>query len=319
MTAPSPALGDVASTSAVPPKVTVVVPTVDRVDLLDRCLAGLARPQGASFEVVVVHDGDAGVRAVLDRWHDLLPLRGIQISERGAGPKRNAGWRAARADVIAFTDDDCQPTDGWLEAGVRAMRPEIELVQGRVERHPDDAHVQGIFARTIEVTEPSAAYANANLFYRRSALERVGGFDTAVWGGGEDTDLAWRVIESGGQVTFADDAVVHHAVRAVDLRSHLRSLPRWATLALVLRRHPQLRPLIHRRVFWKRSHPTALVALVGLLLAVVDRRAALLVAPLLARRTREAGWHDGAQLAVADIAEVAVVLTGSARYRTVLL
>lgn len=301
------------------PDVSVVVPTVDRVDLLDRCLAGLARPQGADFEVVVVHDGDPGVQAVLDRWQGLLPLRPLQIAERGAVPKRNAGWRAAGADVIAFTDDDCQPAEGWLAAGLRAMGPGIELVQGVVEPHPDDAHVSGVFARTVEVSEPSAAYANANLFYRRAALERVGGFDPAVWGGGEDTDLAWRVIESGGTVAFALDAVVCHAVRPADLVAHLRSLPRWATLALVLRRHPQLRPLIHRRVFWKRSHPTALLALAGLLLSLRDRRAAALVAPVLLRRWREAGPADGARLAIADVAEVCVVLAGSARYRTVLL
>lgn len=301
------------------PDVSVVVPTVDRVDLLDRCLAGLARPQGVDFEVVVVHDGDAGVRAVLDRWDGLLPLRQLQVAERGAVPKRNAGWRTATAEVIAFTDDDCQPTEGWLAAGLRAMGPATDLVQGVVEPHPDDAHVTGVFARTVEVTEPSAAYANANLFYRRSALERVGGFDPAVWGGGEDTDLAWRVIESGGAVAFAPDAVVRHAVRPAGLVAHLRSLPRWATLALVLRRHPQLRPLIHRRVFWKRSHPTALLALAGLILSLGDRRAAALVAPVLVRRWREAGPADGARLAIADVAEVCVVLVGSARYRTVLL
>ena len=72
----------------------------------------------------------------------------------------------------------------------------------------------------------------------------------------------------------------------------------------MLRRH------LHRRVFWKRSHPAALLALVGVLLTPLDRRAALLVGPLLVRRVREAGPVDGAQLAVADAFEVLVVLAG---------
>lgn len=300
-------------------EVSVVIPTVDRTALLDRCLGGLARPQGADFEVIVVHDGDAGIRGVLDRWRPRLPLRDLQIAERGAVPKRNAGWRAARAPVVAFTDDDCEPAEGWLRAGLDALAPGVDLVQGRIAPHPADGDVTGVFARTLDQPTASDTYPNANLLYRRAALERVGGFDDAFWGGGEDTDLAWRVIESGGRAVFAPDALVHHAVRAADLTAHLRSLPRWATLALVLRRHPQLRRLLHRRLFWKRSHPAAVLAIAGLVLAVVDRRALVAVLPLAARRLREAGVADGARLAVADCAEVLVVLSGSLRYRTVLL
>lgn len=297
----------------------MVVPTVDRVALLDRCLAGLARPQDADFEVIVVHDGHPGVAAVVDRWGDRLPVRRLTISERSAAAKRNAGWRAAEADVIAFTDDDCQPGAGWLGAALAELGPEIDLVQGRVEPHPDDAHVTGPFARTLQVSEASDTYPNANLVYRRRALERVGGFDEAFWGGGEDTDLAWRVIESGGGVAFAPAALVHHAVRPAGLTAHLRSLPRWATLALVLRRHPSLRRLLHRRLFWKRSHPLALLALIGLVSVPFDARLAALALPLLVRRARQSGLSDGVQLAVADLAEVLVVLAGSVRYRTVLL
>ena len=301
------------------PEVTVVVPTIDRVALLDRCLAGLARPQGADFDVVVVHDGNFEIAALVDRWAPKLPVRGLEIAERGAVPKRNAGWQATTAGVIAFTDDDCQPAEGWLAAGLAALVPGVELVQGRIEPHPDDASVTGVFKRTLELTEASDTYPNANLFYRRRALERTKGFDAAFWGGGEDTDLAWRVIESGGTAVFAPDALVYHAVRPAGLVAHLRSLPRWATLALVLRRHPQLRRLLHRKVFWKRSHPAALLALIGLVAGIRDRRALVLMAPLILRRIREAGPVDGAQLAIADVAEVLVVITGSLRYRSVLL
>lgn len=301
------------------PEVSVVIPTVDRVALLERCLLGLEQPQGADFEVIVVHDGDRAVTALLGRWRDRLPLRELRIDERGAVPKRNAGWNVATSPVIAFTDDDCAPAPGWLGAALRALGPGVDLVQGRVAPHPNDAHVRGVFARTVEVPGPSDLYANANLVYRRTALERVGGFDPAFWGGGEDTDLAWRVLGSGGTAAFAEDALVWHAVRPAGLRRHLRSLPRWATLALVLRRHPHLRNHLHRRLFWKRSHPTALLGLLGLALTPLDRRASVLVLPLVVRRVRAEGPLDGAQLAIADMAEVLVVLAGSVRYRTVLL
>ena len=298
--------------------IAVVVPTVDRVELLERCLRGLAGQERPADEVVVVHDGHPAVEQLLDGWADLLPLRPVCIAERGAVPKRNAGWRASSAPIVAFTDDDCEPAPSWL-AGAAELAEHHDLVQGPVRPHPDDGHVSGVFARTLDHPGPTPTYPNANLVVRREALERVGGYDDAFWGGGEDTDLAWRVLESGGTVAFADDALVWHAIRPATLSGHLRSLVRWQTLALVLRRHPQLRGELHRRVFWKRSHPTALLAVASLAAAPLDARTLAGVVPLVVRRCREAGWRDGLQLAVADAFEVVVVVTGSVRYRTVLL
>lgn len=299
-------------------EVSVVVPTVDRVALLERCLRGLAAQEGVAFEVLVVHDGDRGVAALLETWRDRLPLQPIEIAERGAPAKRNAGWRAASAPVVAFVDDDCEPAPVWLKAALDALDDGVDLVQGRVEAHPEDGAVTGLFSRTIEVHGPSDLYPNANLVYRRSALERVGGYDPA-FAGGEDTDLAWRVLESGGRAVWAPEALVWHAVRSAGFAEHLRSLPRWHTLALVVRRHPQLRRHAHRRIFWKRSHPTAALAVAGVALSILDRRALALVAPLLARRVREAGVGDGLRLAAADAVEVGVMAYGSVRHGAVVL
>jgi GT2 family glycosyltransferase len=302
----------------VTPRISVVVPTVDRVALLERTLRGLAA-QDVSYEAIVVHDGDPGIRALLTQWSDRLPLRALEIPERGAVPKRNTGWRAASAPLIAFTDDDCEPAPGWLKAALAAFDDAdetLDLVQGRVDAHPEDDGVDGLFKRTVTVHEHYEGYPNANLIYRRSALERVGGFDHAYWGAGEDSDLAHRVIESGGQVRYVDEALVWHAVRAVGFVDHLKSLPRWANASLTMKRHPQLRPLVHHRVFWKPTHTTGALALAGLLLAPFNWRAVALVAPHFARRIRRSGPRAGVALAVADIAEIAVTVAGSVRYRT---
>jgi len=298
--------------------IAVVVPTVDRVELLERCLRGLASQDRRPDEVVVVHDGHPGVDDMVRGWCDRLPLRIVRIDERGAVAKRNAGWRTASSDVIAFTDDDCEPSPRWLRS-VAPLTAAHDLVHGPVRPHPDDAHVSGLFARTLDHPGPTKTFPNANLVVRRTALERVDGYDEAFWGGGEDTDLAWRVLESGGSVAFAPEALVWHAVRPATLRQHLRSLVRWQTIPLVLHRHPHLREELHRRFFWKRSHPTAALAVGSAFLGLVDRRFLLGVAPLLVRRGREVGWRDGLRLAVADAFEVLVVVSGSVRYRAVVL
>jgi GT2 family glycosyltransferase len=295
-----------------PPDISVVVPTVDRVALLERCLRGLSGQRDVTYEVIVVHDGHPGIVELLEQWRDRLPLRGLPTGAKGASAKRNEGWRAAGADIVAFTDDDCEPSARWLSQLIHGFAdPGVELVQGTVLPHPEDGDVGGIFARTIEVRQPTATYPNANLAYRWEALSRVGGYDERLTAG-EDTDLAWRVLDSGGSAAFVRDALVWHAVRPVNLRGHLQSLPRWASLAEVVRRHPHLRTEAYRRIFWKRSHARAWLALIGLAAAPFDRRALALVLPQLIDRRHPA-------LVVTDWVECAVLAGGSLRARSLLL
>ena len=141
--------------------------------LLARTLRGLAAQDVGDFEAIVVHDGDPGVRDPARRLgRPAAVARALEIPERGAVAKRNVGWRAASAPLIAFTDDDCEPAPGWLKAALdrvrRRRRPPVDLVQGRVDAHPEDADVAGLFKRTIEVHERYEGYPNANLVYRRS-------------------------------------------------------------------------------------------------------------------------------------------------------
>lgn len=295
--------------------VSVVVPTVDRVALLDRCLQSLADQDDQADEVIVVHDGAPAIASLLRTWQDRLPLQALQIRERGVSAKRNAGWRAATGDLVAFTDDDCAPMPSW----VGALRKEpADLISGPVVAHPDDPADDSAFGRTIVVSAPSPYFPGANIAVRRSQLEVAGGFDESL-SAGEDTDLAWRLKESGALTTWCPEAVVQHAVRPVTFPSHLRSLWRWQALPLVLKRHPALRESLVGKVFWKQSHPLAALALVGLLATPRSRRAALLVAPLLVKSWRQRGLRFGTQVAIADVAEVAVVAVGSVRHGRLLL
>jgi hypothetical protein len=97
-----------------------------------------------------------------------------------------------------------------------------------------------------------------------------------------------------------------------------------------VRLHPQIRrTLLHRRVFWKKTHPPALLALGGLAIAGVRRRplALLLVAPWVHLRVRKAPlcpgprrrWLVLAPGFVLDLLEVVVMLRGSVKHRTIVL
>ncbi len=137
--------------------------------------------------------------------------------------RRNRGWREARGSLIAFTDDDCRPAPGWLEALLEAhlqTGPETVL-EGRTEPDPDEAHLFTGLARSMEVRGPNRWYPTCNLAMPRALFESLGGFDEELAFCGEDTDLGLRAERAGARLVYVDEAVVWHAV-------HVRSLRRGA-------------------------------------------------------------------------------------------
>jgi glycosyltransferase involved in cell wall biosynthesis len=91
--------------------VSVILPTYNRAQLIERAIRSVLAQTFASFELVVIDDGST------DRTEDLVRefrdgrIRYIKMPERkGAGAARNAGIRIANADLIAFQDSD----DEWM-------------------------------------------------------------------------------------------------------------------------------------------------------------------------------------------------------------
>ncbi len=304
------------------PALSVVVPAHGRPERLAALLRALKEQH--PDEVVVVLDGaDRALERVLAAERRGLPLRVQRHPEsRGPAAARNTGWRAARHPVIAFTDDDCEPAPGWLAALRDAASPDA-VVQGRVVPHPEERDKLGPFARTLVVEGAGPWFQTANIRYPRALLERLGGFDEGYpHPAGEDTDLGWRAYEAGVPIAYAPDAVVWHAVHPLGVRGSVKGAARWASAVRVVRRHPGIRAHLPHRIFWKRSHERLLLAAAGIALARPTRGLALLfVLPYLVLRTAGGprAWPAVPGHLAVDAAEVAAMVRGSVKARTVLL
>src|SRR5947209_721307 len=197
------------------PLVSVVVATHNRPARLERLLESLSaqRLERHQFEVIVVDDAsEQQTGQLLARWETeaALPLRTIRLeAPRGPAAARNAGWRSARAALVAFTDDDCAADPGWLSEGLRVHASEpMSIVQGATVPDPADGGALGPRTRTVSVDSLGPQYEACNIFYARALLESLDGFDERfdARAPGEDTDLAWRAIERGTATVFAPDA-----------------------------------------------------------------------------------------------------------------
>ena len=317
-------------------RASVVVATWNRADSLERLLTALEGQSvpRESYEIVVVDDASTDeTPAVLER-HRARARGAFHALRReiqgGPASARNHGWHAARAAVVAFTDDDCRPAPDWLEAGLREVDAGAGIVMGRTVAEPGAAGLGEPFSRAMVVDHEDGRYPTCNVFYRRTALEDAGGFDESFrFACGEDTDLAWRVRKAGHGSTFSAAAVVEHAVRPPDFRLYLRERRRFAEQILVLRRHPELRRLFYHRYFYRRSHVHALAACGLAALAATTTPAVLVALPIVwAHRMRGQSLgppgffpraRTAAQILVADLWELAVFGAVSVRYRTLLL
>jgi histidinol-phosphate phosphatase family protein len=280
----------------------VVVPTTGRPSLA-ALLEGIAAQEGPPpGRVVVVDDrpgeparglGGAVPAALLGRT---LVVRG---SGRGPAAARNAGWRAATAEWVAFLDDDVLVPADWtrrLAADLDGLAADVAGSQGRVrvprpaERRPTD------WERNVIGLE-EAAWATADLAYRRAALEEAGGFDERFPRAyREDADLGLRITGRGLRIVRGGRTVLHPVAAAGP----------WVSLAKQAgnRDDPLMRRLHGRRWRERAGAPRgrigrhAAVAAAGLLAA----SAATARRPRLAAAAAGAWLAGSAELAGARIA-----------------
>ena len=317
------------------PRVCVVVPSHERPLRLRWLLNALELQTAPDFEAIVCDDSrDPEVAEVL-ATHPLARDGRLRVLHsppgRGsASAQRNRGWRAARAPLVAFTDDDCRPHHDWLQRLLdAAARAPDAILQGATRPDADELTVLATATtpRTIEVAPPDPLAQTCNIAYPRALLERLEGFDEGIRGpGGEDTELATRAMSSGARMQAVPDALVEHAVEALGVGAALRLAWRWRDLPAVLARHPELRGTLTGRVFWRRRHALACAAAAGVALAPRRPALALLAAPWLLQTLRLRGRHGVLRAAselplraMVDATEVAALAYGSARHGALLL
>lgn len=225
------------------PFISVIVPVFNDPERLRLCLAALERqswPESA-YEVLVVDNGSTPPTIIPP---DAFPhARVLREPIPGVGRARVTGMRAARGEVIAFTDQDCLPAPDWLARGVAALgAPGVGLVGGRIEVVAQDP-ARPTLAESLSVAmhfkqERFLRGGNwvvvANVFVWRRVVEAVG-YPKSTLFHCEEIEWERRIHAAGFRLGYAADALVRHPARrtVADLR---RRAARMETAWQVLRR-----------------------------------------------------------------------------------
>lgn len=220
------------------PRVSVVIPTKYRIDLLQKCLEGLARRTNyPSLEVVVVDNGstDSRLPGVLEharKSFDLIHVR--DMGKFNFSRLVNLGVRTSSGEVILLMNDDVEPQQtGWLHRMVEsAIRKDVGAVGARL-LYPDRTiqhagvsmgiggvcgHLWKGLSEQDAIRCPYVVYpgermavTGACLAVRREVFDKVGAFDEGAFPVSlNDIDFCLRVRELGLRNIYRGDAVLVH-------------------------------------------------------------------------------------------------------------
>jgi GT2 family glycosyltransferase len=226
-------------------RVSVILPTHNRLDRLKRVLAGLEHQSYAldDFEVIVVSDGSSdGTDAYLAALKTPLHFRSVTQPNQGVAAARNNGLKHATGELVLFIDDDVVPTPQLIAEHVRihAEQADDVIVLGPMLT-PDNFVMspwvrweQAMLAKQYRAMlsgkyQPSARqFYTGNTSLARAHLIAAGGFD-ANFRRAEDVELAYRLAQRSLRFIFNPDAIGYHYAE--------RSFRSWLEIAYVYGRN----------------------------------------------------------------------------------
>jgi len=208
------------------PVVSVIVLTYNSSKIIRNCLRALLNQNFKHpYEVVVVDDGstDGTCEIAREMGARLIKLKRHIGSPACFGLLRNIGVTKAKAEIIAFTDDDCIARKNWLDELYRGMEGE-SCVVGPVRNVATSilALADENWKKRMRTYLDKARYvkflSGGNSAIRRSVLTKIGGFSSLFV---EDTELGIRLTKRGYKIKFVHNAVVYH-LKSVTIRKFFK-------------------------------------------------------------------------------------------------
>lgn len=226
--------------------VSVVLCTHNRCTQLPLALSALkTQTAGVRFEVILVDNNSTDeTRRLVENQLDHFPdLRYVFERQQGLPFARNAGILAARAPIVAFTDDDVEVGPEWVATIKRAFddHPDVDMIGGRVRPVWPGAVPSWVTSRQLgpfalgergdapfRVSAENAApcLVGANFAFRREVFDRVGLFDPAYIKS-QDREIQLRLWRAGGVGLYVPDLAI--AVKVPPERLTRRYFRYWYT------------------------------------------------------------------------------------------
>ncbi|HEX8974360.1 MAG TPA: glycosyltransferase family A protein [Patescibacteria group bacterium] len=207
-------------------KLSFVIPAYNEEKYLGRCLESVlceVKKSSHNIEVVVVDNASTDKTAEIAK--SFPGVKYVYESAKGLTKARNAGYKVSAGDIIANVDSDSTLPAGWIDKVFTEFSCDDYLVAlSGPYIYPEMSKTMNFIIRMYyhvgyaghlinhHVLHKGAMLQGGNFIVRRSAMEKIGGFDLRFDFYGEDTDVARR-IQKVGRVKFDFDLPMHTSSR----------------------------------------------------------------------------------------------------------
>jgi len=218
-------------------KFSVIIPVRQINDFLVENISYLRKLKYSDFEVLIIVDEEEKYDFGGDSRFSVIPSGSVS-----PGDKRNLGAKKSRGEILVFLDDDAYPGRAWLKKAERIFSKKYIYALGAPAVTPKDSgFLEKVSGRMLESPLVSGFtnyrhmpkkrrlvddYPSVNLFVKKDAFVKVGGFDTNFWPG-EDTKLCLDLVSTFNRKFLYDPKpVVYHHRRDVFL-PYLKQISRY--------------------------------------------------------------------------------------------
>lgn len=217
--------------------VSAVICTHGSPHSLIKTFTSLVANKVSPAEIIIVEQGGQRAKSLLSDFSTKsIPIKIITSSTHGLAVARNLGWRAAKGDIIAYTDDDAYVNRHWIEQIIKTFNkkklkvgvvggPIIPIFpKGVVWPYPSAWHyiLPALNHGTRTITYPqNSKPPGVNYAISKKLIKKLGGFDECLGVSraryiqlfGEDTDISFQVEKLGYTLIYNPKVICYHPVQ----------------------------------------------------------------------------------------------------------
>lgn len=201
-------------------KISLIIPAYNEEKEIEACIRSILRSVPANLlEIIVVDNASSDKTGQIAARVSTL-VRVVKEPSKGLTKARQRGLIEAKGDVLAYVDADTRMPKNWFSILNREFTRDESIVclsgpyyyydLEEWQRKAVDAAFKVPFEAAYKATK--ALVIGGNFAAKKSALEKIGGFDTSIPFYGEDTNIARR-LKKVGKILFLKDFYINTSGR----------------------------------------------------------------------------------------------------------
>jgi glycosyltransferase involved in cell wall biosynthesis len=176
---------------------TVITPTYNRVDLIERTIKSILNQTFIDYEYIIIDDGSTdNTEELVKRYMKYMSIRYIKKENTGSAHTRNVGVSYANGDYITFLDSDDEALPEWLETVAKEIQDDTGIVSVGAMRVVGDK--KSIIELPYEINvygkKEKVKFTCGSLFIKREIFLAVNGYDLSM-PTGLQSELGYRILE----------------------------------------------------------------------------------------------------------------------------